>query len=241
MNKKRNVLENILRKKEEDIHEKDDTLEEKIALLDETEKVLVLRQKDVDSFDDLIKLIKDQKSFLQGDLQNLNAKAAEKKLENQELKAESDVLRGKISEFEKSLLNLLNNADERLKKGTEKREKLDNEIKEYEIRLKELNNDIKDSMSELVDLQGAIGKIKVEHEEHRLEINKLASLKNKLYDEISKSRIILDKYKKIRERIRSERESVTRQREEKFKKDSTANLTPTANRSIPDLTKMFKL
>jgi chromosome segregation ATPase len=241
MSKKRSVLEQMLKKKEEDIQEKDNTLEEKIALLEETKKVLLLRQKDIDSFDDLMKVINDQREFLKSDLQNLNTKLAEKKLENKELTVESDVLRGKISEFEKSLLDLLDSADERLKKSTEKREKVEGEIKEYEIRLKELNNNIKDSMNELVDLQSAIGKIKIEHEEHRLEINKLASLKNKLYDEISKSRIILDKYKKIRERIRSEKESIIRQREEKPNKDYKSQSTTQSNISIPDLTKMFKL
>ena len=241
MNNKRNVLEHMLKKKEEDIEEKDNTLAEKIALLDETEKVLLLRQKDIDSLDDLLKIIKDQRELLKGDIQNLDAKAAEKKLENEELKIESDVLRGKISEFDKGLLGLLNSAEERLKKSTERREKLDGEIKEYEIRLGELNNDIKDSMNELVNLQDAIGKIKVEHEEHRLEINKLASLKNKLYDEINKSRIILDKYKKIRERIRIERDSILKQREEKLKKDFKSHAIPPATSGLPDLTKMFKL
>ena len=241
MNNKRNVLEHMLKKKEEDIEEKDNTLAEKIALLDETEKVLLLRQKDIDSLDDLLKIIKDQRELLKGDIQNLDAKAAEKKLENEELKIESDVLRGKISEFDKGLLGLLNSAEERLKKSTERREKLDGETKEYEIRLGELNNDIKDSMNELVNLQDAIGKIKVEHEEHRLEINKLASLKNKLYDEINKSRIILDKYKKIKERIRIERDSILKQREEKLKKDFKSHAIPPATSGLPDLTKMFKL
>ena len=243
LNTKRNVLEQMLNKKVKDIEEKDDTLLEKTALLDETEKVLLLRQKELDSFDDLLKVINDQKEFLSGDLQNLDAKAAEKKLENQELKVESDILRNKISEFEKNLHDLLNNTDERLQKSRDKRERLDGEIREYEIRLKDLNNDIKDSMNELVDLQSAVGKIKVEHEEHRLEINKLASLRNKLFDEINKSRVILDKYKKIRERIRGEQESIIKRKEEKLTKDLKPQFTPppNTNTDLPDLTKMFKL
>lgn len=243
INTKRNVLEQMLDKKEKDIQEKDNTLLEKIALLDETEKVLLIRQKELDSFDDLLKVINDQKEFLKGDLQNLDTKAAEKKLENQELKVESDILRSKISEFEKNLHDLLNNTDERLKKSREKREKLDNEIREYEIRLKELNDDIKDSMNELVDLQNAVGKIKVEHEEHRLEINKLASLRNKLFDEINKSRVILDKYKRIRERIRGEQESIIKRREENLTEDLKPQFTHSSNTytNVPDLTKIFKL
>jgi len=243
INAKRNVLEQMLDKKEKDIQEKDNTLLEKIALLDETEKVLLLRQKELDSFDDLLKVINDQKEFLKGDLNNLDAKAAEKKLENQELKVESDILRSKISEFEKNLQDLLNNTDERLKKSREKRDKLDGEIREYEIRLKEINVAIKDSMNELVDLQRTIGKIKIEHEEHRLEINKLASLRNKLFDEINKSRVILDKYKKIRERIRGEQESIIKRREEKLTKDLKQQYTHSSNvnTDLPDLTKMFKL
>jgi chromosome segregation ATPase len=243
LNTKRNVLEQMLNKKVKDIEEKDNTLLEKTTLLDETEKVLLLRQKEIDSFEDLLKIINDQKEFLKGDLQDLDSKAAEKKLENQELKVESDILRSKISEFEKNLHDLLNNTDERLQKSREKREKLDGEIREYEIRLKDLNNDIKDSMNELVDLQSAVGKIKVEHEEHRLEINKLASLRNKLFDEINKSRVILDKYKKIRERIRGEQESIIKRKEEKLTKELKPKFTTpsNANTDLPDLTKIFKL
>ena len=243
LNTKRNVLDQMLNKKEKDIEEKDNTLLEKTTLLDETGKVLLLRQKELDSFDDLLKVINNQKEFLKGDLQNLDAKAAEKKLENQELKVESDILRSKISEFEKNLHDILNNTDERLQKNREKREKLDGEIREYEIRLKDLNHNIKDSMNELVDLQSAVGKIKVEHEEHRLEINKLASLRNKLFDEINKSRVILDKYKKIRERIRGEQESIIKRKEDKLIKDLKPQFTPPPNVNIdlPDLTKMFKL
>jgi chromosome segregation ATPase len=241
MNNKINVLEQMLEKKEKDIQEKDDTIIEKIAMLDETDKVLLVRQKELDSFDDLLKVINDQKELLKGDLQNLDARATEKKLENQELKVESDVLRNKIVEFEKSLRDVLNNTDDRLKKSTDKREKMDSEIREYEIRLKELNTKIKDSMDELVDLKAAIGNIKVEHEEHRLEINKLAALKNKLYDEINKSRVILDKYKKIRERIRGEQESIIKRREERLSKEFKPQFQHSSNTSLPDLTKVFKL
>jgi len=241
MNNKKSVLEQMLQKKEKDINQQDETILEKLAMLDEAEKVLLVRQKEVDTFDELLNIINDQKELLKNDLNTLDDKATEKRIQNQELKIESEVLQRKIAEFENSLREVINNADGRLKNNTVKREKLDDEIREYETRLKELNTNIKDSMNELVGLQTAIGNIKVEHEEHRLEINKLVSLKNNLLDDINKNRVIVDKYKKIKERIRHERETIKKRREERIIKELSPQFMLTNNTKDSDLTKLFKL
>jgi chromosome segregation ATPase len=241
MNNKRSVLEQMLQKKEKDINQQDETIIEKLAILDETEKVLLIRQKEVDTFDELLKMINDQKDLLKNDLKNLDDKSTEKRIQNQELKIESEILQKKIAEFENSLREILDNADGRLKESKEKRGTLDDEIREYETRLKELNINIKDSMNELVDLQTAIGNIKVEHEEHRLEINKLVSFKNKLLDEINKNKVIVDKYRKIKDRIRHEQETIKKRREERIIKDLNPQLLHASNNQGNDLTKLFKL
>ncbi len=59
-------------------------------------------------------------------------------------------------------------------------------------------------MDELVELQSAISMIKVEHEEHRGSIVKLASMKKRLQEEIAKSQRVLQRYQKIREKLKIE-------------------------------------
>jgi len=241
MNKKRKVLEQMIQKKEKDICERDEKITEKLAVLEETDNVLHIRQKEIDSYDDLLKVIKDQKELLIGDLKNLNYKSIEKKLENQEMKVESGVLQKNLAEFEKSLLELFSSADIRLKKNYQQKEKLDTEIKEYESRLKELNNNLKDSMNELVELREAIGNIKVEHEEHRIEINKLAAVRNKLLEDINKGRVIADKYNRIIERIRQEKEAIKKRREEILYGEPESQVPDYNNFKKEDITKIFKL
>jgi chromosome segregation ATPase len=241
MNKKRKVLEQMIQKKEKDIFERDEKITEKLAVLEETDNVLLIRQKEIDSFDDLLKVIKDQKKLLIGDIKNLNYKSIEKKLENQELKVESEVLQKKLAEFEKSLLELFGSADIRLKKSYQQKEKLDTEIKEYESRLKALNNNLKDSMNELVELRETIGNIKVEHEEHRIEINKLAAIRNKLLEDINKGRVIADKYNKILERIRHEKEAIKKRREEIIYGEPESKVSDYNNFKKDEITKIFKL
>jgi hypothetical protein len=67
-------------------------------------------------------------------------------------------------------------------------------------------------MDELVNLRTTINKIKVEHEEHRLAINKLAAVKKKLEDEIKKHQVVIDKYSMIKEKIRQEQNLIKMRR-----------------------------
>ncbi|MBP1682748.1 MAG: hypothetical protein H6Q27_311, partial [Ignavibacteriaceae bacterium] len=108
---------------------------------------------------------------------------------------------------------LFQKSEERFNKNTEHKAGLESEIREYEHRLNELNKGIKDSMDELVNLRTTINKIKVEHEEHRLAINKLAAVKKKLEDEIKKHQVVIDKYTMIKEKIRQEQNLIKMKRE----------------------------
>jgi hypothetical protein len=58
-----------------------------------------------------------------------------------------------------------------------------------------------------------MNKIKAEHEEHRVAINKLASLKKKLEEDLNKKQMIVDKYVKIKEMIRHEQELIKMKRD----------------------------
>ena len=213
MYKKKNLLEQMLIKKENDVNEKDQTLLDKLTALDEAEKVLSIRQTEAESIEDLLKSINEQKEFLASEITSLENKSVEKKIQNKELSIESELYHKKLVEFENSLKELFHKAEERFSKNTEQKAGLESEIREYEHRLNELNKGIKDSIEEHVKLRSTISKIKIEHEEHRLAINKLASVKKKLEDEINKHQVVIDKYTKIKEKIRQEQNLIKMKRD----------------------------
>jgi len=240
-NKKKNVLDQIIVKKEKDINERDQVLFEKVAALTETERVLKLRQVEISSFEDLLSVINEQTELLKNDLIKLDDKAAAKKNANRELDLNAEMLKEKINEFEKGLHTLLENSNKRYLKGQEKRTKLEGEVKEYEHRLTELNYKIKESMNELVELQESLGRIKIEHEEHRSDISKLVPMKKKMQEEIDNNQVLLEKYTKIKEKLKAEQEAI------KKRKGFTAEreFTPAHNseniQSEKDLSKIFRL
>jgi len=240
-NKKKSVLDQIIVKKEKDLDERDKVLFEKVAALNETERVLKLRQVEIGSFEDLLAVINEQTELLKNDLINLDDKAAAKKNANKELNSEAELLKEKINEYEKGLYAVLESSKKRYLKGEEKRTTLESEIKEYEHRLTELNYKIKESMNELVELQESLGRIKIEHEEHRSDISKLVPMKKKMQEEIDKNQVLLEKYTKIKEKLKAEQEAI------KKRKDHTADreFTPVSNsekfQNEKDLSKIFKL
>jgi len=213
MYKKKNLLEQMLIKKENDVNEKDQTLLDKLSALDEAEKVLSIRKIEAESIEDLLKTINEQKELLAGEITSLENKSVEKRIQNKELSIESELYYKKLIEFENGLKELFQKSEERFNKNTEYKAGLESEIREYEHRLNELNKGIKDSMDELVNLRTTINKIKVEHEEHRLAINKLAAVKKKLEDEIKKHQVVIDKYTMIKEKIRQEQNLIKMKRE----------------------------
>ena len=213
MYKKKNLLEQMLIKKENDVNEKDQSLLDKLTALDEAEKVLSIRQTEAESIEDLLKTINEQKELLASEITSLENKSVEKKIQNKELSIESELYHKKLIEFENGLKELFHKSEERFSKNTEQKARLESEIREYEHRLNELNKGIKDSIEEHVKLRSTISKIKIEHEEHRLAINKLASVKKKLEDEINKHQVVIDKYTKIKEKIRQEQNLIKMKRE----------------------------
>jgi len=239
-NQKRNVLDQIILKKEKDVNEKDQILNEKLAELEDSERVLNLRQAEIDSFDDLLKTINEQKELLKSDLIKLDDTSSERRLFNKDLGMETEFIQRKMSEIEKSIHDLLNTSDVRYQKSVERRAILDNDIKEYESRLNDLNLKIKDSMNELVELRSSVNRIKLEHEEHRLSITKFVSIKKKLDDEIKKNQTLLNKYKQIREKIKIEQTTMTRLKEtpELESNSSEDKLKSLTNRDNPEIFKL---
>jgi len=239
-NQKRNVLDQIILKKEKDLNEKDQIMNEKLAALEDSERVLNLRQAELDSFDDLLKTINEQKELLKSDLIKLDDTSSERRIFNKDLGMETEFIQRKMAEIEKSIHDLLNTSDVRYQKSVERRAILDNEIKEYELRLNDLNLKIKDSMNELVELRSSVNRIKLEHEEHRVSITKFVSVKKKLDEEIKKNQSLLNKYKQIREKIKIEQTTMTRLKEtpELETNSSEEKLKSLTNKDNPEIFKL---
>ncbi|MFI5237162.1 MAG: hypothetical protein ACHQLA_04430, partial [Ignavibacteriales bacterium] len=241
MYKKKNLLEQMLIKKEQDVNEKDQTLTEKLSALDETDKILTIRKTETESIEELLTTINEQRELIANDISALEEKNIEKRIQNKELRIESDLFQKKLIEFESGLRELFKRAEDRFQRNTEMKSGIENELREYESRLNELNKAIKDSMNELVDLRTTISKIKIEHEQHRLGINKLAEVKKKLEDEISKHQVVLDKYTKIKEKIRQEQDMIRRKRQTISSNESSSHPAETEKSFEPHHLNWIKL
>ena len=237
---KKNVLEQMIQKKEKDINEQDQILFEKLAALEESERVLNLRQTEIETFEDLLGTITDQKDIMMDQVHKLEESAIEKKNFNNELQIESENLKNKIVEFEKGILNIFNGIEARYHTGFEKRMKLETEVKEYEERLKNLNEKIKDSMNEMFDLQQSLTQIKIEHEEHRGQISKLAAMKKKLSDEIARNQKLFEKYRQVKQKLRNE--NLVNFNLSEIKEEQPSQIDENFRKyALPELTKVFKL
>ena len=204
INKKRNVLEQIILKKEKDVNEQDQLLFEKIAALEESERVLNARQAEIESFENQIKILAEQKEDLKIDLQKIDEETAERKNYNNDLKMETDLLMSKRMSLEKSLQELLKISNDGFYKAEARKLKLNDELNEYEDKLQSRRDKLNESLQELSELQNSIGAIKVEQEEHKGNISKLVALKKRLHEEILKQQTMLQKFQKIREKLKIE-------------------------------------
>jgi len=198
------LLEQIILKKEKDIEERDQVLYEKIAALEESERILNLRQAEIQSFENMLKSLNEQRESLKEDLQNIDDNISNKKNYNNDLKLETELLIKKKATLENSLHELLKMMSENLYKAENRKLKLNDELLAYEDKTQEIMAKIKDSMNELEGLQDSIGSIKIEHEEYKGNIEKLSTMKKRLNEEILKQQEILQKYQKLREKLRIE-------------------------------------
>jgi chromosome segregation ATPase len=202
--KKRNILEQIILKKEKDIDERDIVLFEKISALEESEKFLNTRQAEIESFEKQIILLRDQKEGLQTDLQKIDEDATGRKNYNDDMRLEMELLMKKRGSMEKGIQELLRLTSDSFSKAGARKLKLDDELREYEEKILVYREKINDSMRELSQLQVSIGSIKVEHEEHKGTISKLVSMKKRLHEEILKQQAALQKFQKVREKLKIE-------------------------------------
>lgn len=196
MSKKKINLEKVLIQKEKEYSEKQLTLRE-------TENVLFVRHQRIKLFEDLTRSISDQRNKIE------TSDFGSPELEIVNL----DIPKKKIIEYENALKELLNDSDKYSGNLISTKSLLDKEITDNKNRLNELSQNIRNSTSELYELRNSITKIKVEHEDHRVSINKLASLKTRLEEEIKKNKLLIDKYASIKDKIRQEQELIKQKRE----------------------------
>ncbi len=204
INKKRSVLEQIVLKKENDIEEKDQLLFEKIAALEESDNVLNVRQVEIESFQSIIKAMTEQKEQIQDDLLKIDGEAVERKNYISDLRAETELLMQKKVQLEKGLHELLKLMSDNFYKTEERKLKLDSELRNYEDKLRSSRDKINDSMRDLTELQSTIKAAKMEHEEYKTNISKMAAMKKRLHEEILKQQAALQKYQKLREKLKIE-------------------------------------
>jgi len=213
MYKRKVDIEKVLVQQEKDVNDMDSLIEERETVLKEMENVLYIRQHRLNLFEDLTRAITEQRKYLENGAHILEDTVTDKFNQQEKLILNSELPHGKLLEFENALKELLSNTDKYSADLISNRASLEKELIENKKRLNDLNQNIRNSTTELTDLRNSIDKIKVEHEDHRLAINKLAALKQRLEDDISKYQIVIEKYSKFKEMIRQEQELIKMKRE----------------------------
>jgi len=201
-----------------------------------------MRQAEIDSFEQLLNSFNEKKEQLRNELLKLDEQIVAKKNSNDDMKLEAELILKKRISVEQSLQELISTMNQKFVEAKDKRSKTEKEVRVYEEKVDELNHKISDSMDELVELQSAISMIKVEHEEHRGNIVKLASMKKKLQEEIAKSQRVLQRYQKIREKLKIE-QSILKNRQDSIARKISIDDSTEINENLQEqeTTRLFKI
>jgi chromosome segregation ATPase len=204
INRKRSILEQIVLKKEKDVDEKDQLLFEKIAALEESERVLNMRQVELESLEKQIAGLSEHKEIFRTDLIKMEQEALERKNYQADIRLETDLLLKKKNAIEKNLQELLMFMNESFERTKGRNSKFENELGYYEDQIQVYRTKIADSLKELNDIKASVGSLKIEQEEYRSNISRLSTLKKKLHEELTKHQTILQRYQKMREKLQIE-------------------------------------
>ncbi len=204
INRKRSILEQIVLKKEKDVDEKDQLLFEKIAALEESERVLNMRQIELESMEKQIAGLSEHKEIFRTDLIKMEQEALERKNYTADIRLEIELLLKKKIAIEKNLQELLMFMNESFEHTKGRNTKFENELGYYEDQIQVYRTRIADSLKELNDIKTAVGSLKIEQEEYRSNISRLSALKKKLHEELTKHQTILQRYQKMREKLQIE-------------------------------------
>jgi len=204
INRKRSILEQIVLRKEKDVDEKDQMLFEKIAALEESERILNMRQVEVESFENQISGLKEQKFVLNNELNKIEEETLERRNYFSDIRLETELLLNKKGTIEKNLQELLAFMNESYGKSKERNVKFEKELAYYEDQLQDYRTKISDSLKELDEIKVSVGSLKIEREEYKGNLGKMNTLKKKLQEEILKHQVILQRYQKMREKLKLE-------------------------------------
>lgn len=204
INKKRNILEQVVLKKEKDLEEKDQSLFEKIASLEESERIINIRQAELDSIEESLHNIKDQKEILLKDLRQFESQTFERKQFNDSIRIETELLLEKKAAIEKTMQELLNMMIDGYSKGRDRRKKLEEEVKACQEQYTDYRSRIDESINHLDDVQSSLKTVKIEFEELKGQAAKMLALKKRLQEQINKHQSALGRYQKLREKIKLE-------------------------------------
>jgi len=204
INRKRSILEQIVLKKEKDVDEKDQLLFEKIAALEESERVLNMRQVELESLEKQIAGLSEYKEIFRTDLIKMEQEALERKNYQADIRLETELLLKKKNAVEKNLQELLMFMNESFERTKGRNSKFENELGYYEDQIQVYRTKIADSLKELNDIKASVGSLKIEQEEYRSNISRLSTLKKKLHEELTKHQTILQRYQKMREKLQIE-------------------------------------
>jgi chromosome segregation ATPase len=89
-------------------------------------------------------------------------------------------------------------------KSKERNVKFEKELAYYEDQLQDYRTKISDSLKELDEIKVSVGSLKIEREEYKGNLGKMNTLKKKLQEEILKHQVILQRYQKMREKLKLE-------------------------------------
>jgi chromosome segregation ATPase len=201
INRKRSILEQIVLKKEKDVDEKDQILFEKIAALEESERVLNMRQVELESLEKQIAGLTEHKEIFRTDLIKMEQEALERKNYHSDIRMETELLLKKKLTIEQNLQEILLFMNESFERTKGRNAKYESELGYYEDQIQGYRTKIADSLKELNDIKAAVGSLKIEREEYRSNISRLSALKKKLHEELTKHQNILQRYQKIREKL----------------------------------------
>jgi len=204
INRKRSILEQIVLKKEKDVDEKDQLLFEKIAALEESERVLNMRQVELESLEKQIAGLSEHKEIFRTDLIKMEQEALERKNYQTDIRLETELLLQKKIAVEKNLQELLIFMNESFERTKGRNSKFENELSYYEDQIQVYRTKISDSLKELNDIKTSVGSLKIEQEEYKSNISRLSALKKKLHEELTKHQTILQRYQKMREKLQIE-------------------------------------
>ena len=205
--KRKSNAEKSLAQSEKELAEKQRLIDERQTTLLEMENILYVRYDRIGIIKDLARVIADQRKFLESS--NFISEDSNQKEEHL---FDREISHQKLIEYENALKEILNSSDRYAADLINKRSSLEKEIIVNKNRLNELNQNIRHSTGELTEIKNSISKIKIEHEDHRVSINKLASVKMKLEEQINSYKMVVEKYAKIKDKIREEQELIKSKR-----------------------------